>query len=57
MAKKKAINEGFSKESSDAKKLGDRAQYDRHFRDRLTRAFGSVRGVQTKSAQWGRWNP
>jgi hypothetical protein len=57
MAKKKAINEGFSNESSDAKKLGDRAQYDRDFRDRLTRSKGWVRGVQTKSAQWNRWNP
>jgi hypothetical protein len=29
----------------------------REFRDQITKANGSVRGIPTQTAQWGRWNP
>lgn len=29
----------------------------RQFRDKLTRANGAVRGVQTNTTNWGRWSP
>jgi hypothetical protein len=57
MAKKKAISESFSTTGADAARLGSKAQFDRDFRDRLTRAKGWVRAPETKSTQWGRWNP
>lgn len=62
MAKKKRLNNLVPNSTLESQAVArfelNRKRMDpRQFRDAVTKASGSVRGIPTDSTQWNRWSP